>query len=90
MFGTVRGGVQWRGLLQTLEVESIPVSIKMSGAGSDADGVTEKGCAVKVQRSRGGFYFLFPTPVFSPGESHGHRSLVGYKPELSCRRARHD
>ena len=64
MFGTVRGGVQWRGLLQTLEVESIPVSIKMSGAGSDADGVTEKGCAVKVQRSRGGFYFLFPTPVF--------------------------
>ena len=21
-----------------------------------------------------------PTPVFSPGESHGHRSLVGYSP----------
>ena len=22
-----------------------------------------------------------PTPVFLPGESHGHRSLVGYSPQ---------
>ena len=22
-----------------------------------------------------------PTPVFLPGESHGHRSLVGYSPK---------
>ena len=39
MFGTIRGGVQWSGLLQTPEMESIPASIKMSGAGSHADGV---------------------------------------------------
>ena len=25
-----------------------------------------------------------PTPVFSPGESHGHRRLVGYSP-LGCK-----
>ena len=30
-----------------------------------------------------------PTPEFSPRESHGQRSLVGYSP-WSCRRVRHD
>ena len=30
-----------------------------------------------------------PTPVFLPGESHGHRSLVGYSPRGS-KRAGHD
>ena len=29
-----------------------------------------------------------PTPVFLPGESHGHRSLAGYS--LQGRRVRHN
>ena len=30
-----------------------------------------------------------PIPVFLPGKSHEHRTLVGYSP-LSCKRDRHD
>ena len=30
-----------------------------------------------------------PTPVFSPGESHGQSSLAGYSP-WGCKRVRHD
>ena len=30
-----------------------------------------------------------PTPVFSSGKSHGHRSLVGYSP-CGCKRVRHN
>ena len=30
-----------------------------------------------------------PTPIFLPGKSHGHRSLVGYSP-LGSQRVRHD
>ena len=31
-----------------------------------------------------------PTPVFLPGEFHGHRSLAGYSPSMGSRRVRHN
>ena len=39
-------------------------------------------------RSPGGGKW-YPTPIFSPGKSHGQRNLVGYNP-LGCKRIRHD
>ena len=31
-------------------------------------------------RSFYSYFYVIPTPVFLPGESHGRRSLVGYSP----------
>ena len=57
--------------------------INLEGWDGDGDGRREvqKGGDICIPKWQ-------PTPVFLPGESHGRRSLVGYRPRGG--RVRHD
>ena len=48
----------------------------------------DPGSVLGSRRSPGGEWL--PTPVFLPGEFHGHRSLAGYSPSMGSQRVRHN
>ena len=46
---------------------------------ANAEAIRDAGSTPGLGKSPGGGHGK-PTPVFLPGESHGHRSLAGYSP----------
>ena len=67
--------------LMNAETE-MQVSLVAPANGRNTGSIPESG------RSPGGGKWQ-PTPIFSPGKSHGQRNMVGYNP-LGCKRIRHD